>query len=48
MNWKYLVGAIVVVAAALLRAGAPILPIAVGAIAAGLWSYRNSVRSKLI
>jgi hypothetical protein len=39
MRWKFFVGAAIIVAAALIRAGVPIVPIAAGLVTAGLVTW---------
>ena len=39
MRWKFFIGASIVVAAALLRVGVPIFPIAAGLVTAGLVTW---------
>jgi hypothetical protein len=46
MNWKYFIGAAIVVAAALWKAGAPIISILLGIALAGLLNFRQ--RSRLL
>jgi len=40
MNWKLFIGASIVVAAALIRVGVPLVPIATGLVAAGLLTWK--------
>ena len=40
MNWKLFIGASIIVAAALIRVGVPIFPIAAGLVTAGLVTWK--------
>ena len=40
MRWKFFVGASIIVAAALVRVGVPIIPIAAGLVTAGLITWK--------
>ena len=45
MRWKFFVGASIVVAAALMRAGVPAVPIAAGLVTAGLITWKLQRRT---
>jgi hypothetical protein len=46
MKAKYFFGSVMVVAFALLKAGAPFSSVALGVALAGLWGWRNMAREK--
>lgn len=45
MNWKYFVGSCILATGLLLKAGAPLLPIAIGIAAAGWFNWRKHHRA---
>ena len=42
MNWKFFIGACILVAGLLLKAGAPLFAIAAGMVLAALWTWKQS------
>jgi hypothetical protein len=45
MNWKYFCAATVIVAAALLKYGAPLFPVLAGIVAVGAWTLFKARRT---
>jgi hypothetical protein len=46
MNWKYFIGGSILAVGLLIKAGAPLVPVAAGVLAVGIWNWRAQQRQE--